>query len=194
MTGAGDAGPQPGPPEQRDLVVRALAGRRVEDPPDVGDQDREQHPGDGEPAGRAGRDLVDAADRDPQRHQSIPLRRGSSLSRSASPSRFEPSTTTRMATPGTMASRWVFQMKVVPWSSSAPQVYGTCGPRPRNDSDDSIRITPPNPKVIWTSSGPMRLGRMWRRMIRHGPAPMARAAVTYSRSRRASTWPRATRA
>ncbi len=44
-------------------------------------------------------------------------------------------------------------------------------------------MTPAKPKVAWTMSGDSVLGTTWRSMIRHGEAPMARAAWTNSRSR-----------
>ena len=49
-------------------------------------------------------------------------------------------------------------------------------------------------RVAATTIGLRALGNTWRRMMRHGPAPTARAAATYSRCRMASTWPRTIRA
>ncbi len=48
--------------------------------------------------------------------------------------------------------------------------------------------------VAATITGETTLGRMWRRMMRWGAAPMDRAASTYSRSFSASTSPRTMRA
>src|SRR5206468_9767606 len=49
-------------------------------------------------------------------------------------------------------------------------------------------------RLTWTISVERRLGRMWRRMMRAGRAPIARAASTKSRALSASTGPRTTRA
>ena len=48
--------------------------------------------------------------------------------------------------------------------------------------------------VARTSTGPSRFGRMSMNMIRHGPAPTARAASMYSLSLTEMVWPRTTRA
>ena len=48
--------------------------------------------------------------------------------------------------------------------------------------------------VASTSTGAIRLGRMSRTMIRHGLAPIDRAASMYSFSLMDSVWPRTTRA
>jgi hypothetical protein len=71
-----------------------------------------------------------------------------------------------------------FHRNDVPCSSIAPQVWSTCGPRPRNDSDASAAITLPKLSDTCTRIGAIRLGAMWRYKIRGVDAPSARAAMT----------------
>src|SRR5205085_2377077 len=81
-----------------------------------------------------------------------PRSRGSSTSRSASPSMLKPNTTTEIATPGQMAIQGALYMYVRPEPDSI-EPHDGCGggtPYPRNDSADSARITPPSPMVAAT--------------------------------------------
>ena len=66
--------------------------------------------------------------------------------------------------------------------------------RPRNDSEASVRMAQDRAMLTWTMSTDSRLGRMWRPISRGAPAPSARAASTKSRSLRARTGARTTRA
>ncbi len=65
-------------------------------------------------------------------------------------------------------------------------------PKPRNDSVLSTRIASATTSVAFTMIGPMQFGSTWRTMMRVFDAPIARAASTNSRSRRASVAPRTT--
>ena len=71
---------------------------------------------------------------------------------------------------------------------------GGGGPNPRNESELSVRIAEAMPNVIGTRIGARALGRMWRSMIRTGPAPTDRAAVTNSLCRSLRNSPRVSRA
>src|SRR5438067_8006839 len=72
-----------------------------------------------------------------------------------------------------------------------PQLGVSSGtPRPRNDSAASVTMTWANCSVATTTMAVRRLGWMWRTMMRPAWAPSARAASTYSFSRRDSTWAR----
>src|SRR5690606_1403943 len=108
VAGAGDLCPVEAAPLEGDVLVRADAG--------AGDQaavgqveqgDRDRQPGDREGAHLPRRQLVGAAQGDPA-HPPITWGFGSKRSRSPSPSRFEPSTTSMIASPGISASRCVF--------------------------------------------------------------------------------------
>ena len=67
-------------------------------------------------------------------------------------------------------------------------------PRPRNDSEASIRIVEPSCAVASTISGASVFGRMWRIAIRLSDIPVAFAASTNGCSRRLSVFERMTRA
>ena len=70
---------------------------------------------------------------------------------------------------------------------------GTGGwmPKPRYESPDSARITPATSIIAITIISGRTFGKMCRRMIRPGEAPMTLAAVTKSRSRSEKVCPRA---
>jgi hypothetical protein len=66
--------------------------------------------------------------------------RGSRMSRSASPSRFRPSATAKMARPGNVAVHHSVITVVRPSATMRPQSgVGGCAPRPRNDSERADR-------------------------------------------------------
>ncbi len=67
-------------------------------------------------------------------------------------------------------------------------------PRPRKLSTDSNRMMLPTDSVVATMIGETTLGRMCTAMMRHGPAPIERAAVTNSRARMRSASARTSRA
>ena len=67
-------------------------------------------------------------------------------------------------------------------------------PTPRNDSVASVMMAMARWMVAITSTGPMTLGRMWRRRMVKGPMPIRRAACTYSLLRSTSVEPRTVRA
>src|SRR2546426_666629 len=132
-----------------------------------------------------------------ERHpQPAPRRRGSSVSRSASPSKFEPKTARLIATPGNSTRCGAFcAYSAAETDSIRPQEgYGSGTPRPRNDSVASTRIALPSCAVQRTMNGPIVLGRMWRNAILRCRTPSARAASTYCISRIDSTLQRITRA
>ena len=63
-----------------------------------------------------------------------------------------------------------------------------------NDRVVSVRTAPAKISTVLATIRLMTLGRMWRRMIRPGPAPMTRARSTNARSRSDSVWLRMIRA
>ena len=67
-------------------------------------------------------------------------------------------------------------------------------PSPRKLSVASSRIASATPNVASTVSGPKMFGSTWRTRIDRSDTPTTRAAITYSASRSASTWPRRIRA
>ena len=67
-------------------------------------------------------------------------------------------------------------------------------PRPRKDRNDSRMITRATCSVAMTTIADIRLGRIWRKMIRRWLIPRARPAVMNSRSRIDSVSARITRA
>ena len=71
---------------------------------------------------------------------------------------------------------------------------GGLTPRPRNESDASSRIAQVATNAACTSSGPRQFGRMVRNRMRGVPAPIVRAATTYSRTFSCITLARASRA
>src|SRR5205814_3492661 len=109
-----------------------------------------------------------------------PRRRGSSVSRSASPSRLVPNTARLMARPGQITSHGAFSAySAAAIESMRPhEGYGSGMPRPRNESAASTRIEPPSCAVASTMKGPIVLGRMCRRATRTWRAPSARADST----------------
>ena len=75
-----------------------------------------------------------------------------------------------------------------------PQLgVGCCTPKPRKLRLDSVMIAPAKPNVAATTTGPMTLGRMWRKIMRWVGTPNATAAVTKSRLRKVRNWPRTRR-
>src|ERR1700712_1960764 len=86
-------------------------------------------------------------------HQSPCL--GSRISRSASPNRLAPNTTRLIARPGKITSQGAERMYSAADSESMrPQDgYGSGTPRPRNDSDASVRMVEPSCAVARTISG-----------------------------------------
>src|SRR5438309_741951 len=91
-----------------------------------------------------------------------PRRRGSSVSRSASPSRVVPNTARLMARPGQITSHGAFSAySAAAIESMRPhEGYGSGMPSPRNESAASTRIEPPSCAVARTMNGPIVLGRM----------------------------------
>src|SRR5262245_61045340 len=83
-------------------------------------------------------------------HDYLPRSRGSSVSRRASPSRFEPKTARLMAMPGKSTSQGAF------WANSAAETdsirphdgYGSGTPRPRKESAASTRMALPSCAVV----------------------------------------------
>src|SRR5262249_44096979 len=121
---------------------------------------------------------------------------GSRMSRSASPNRLVPNTARLMATPGKITSHGATRTYSAADSESIRPQEG-CGsgtPRPRNDSDASVRIAAPSCAVAITISGASVFGSTWRTATRNSLIPMARAASTNGCSRSASLWERMTRA
>src|SRR5438128_11466052 len=128
-------------------------------------------------------------------HRAAPRNRGSSASRSASPSMLNPKTASEIATPGHTAIHGARNMYVRPEPESIPPHDGKGGgtPKPRNESDDSARIVAPSAIGARMMIVAMTLGRMWRTMMRAWPQPSARAASTYVDWATAIAAPRITR-
>jgi len=55
---------------------------------------------------------------------------------------------------------------------------GGWAPIPRNPKAAASRIAVENPRVAWTITGAMQLGRITKNISRMGPAPLTREAVT----------------
>src|SRR6185503_11481002 len=116
--------------------------------------------------------------------------RGSIASRSASPSRLNPSTAAPIASPGNTdvhgACRSWYKSR--PSAIIEPQLgVGGWTPRPRNDSDDSAMMAPATPSVAAMTTGATTLGKIWLMSILTSPLPNARSACTNSSSRTTST-------
>src|SRR5260370_9856443 len=75
---------------------------------------------------------------------------------------------------------------------SEGMVGGT--PTPRKLSVASVRIASDRLIVAMTSAGPITLGSLWVRMIRHGLTPVTLAASTHALPRSTRTSPRTLRA
>src|SRR5262249_11284512 len=100
--------------------------------------------------------------------QRPPRNRGSSTSRSASPSMLNPNTASEIATPGHTAIHGARNMYVRPEPDNiAPHDgYGGGTPKPRNDSADSARMTAPSPIVARMMMVATTFGSRWRTMMR----------------------------
>src|SRR6185437_15506023 len=135
---------------------------------------------------------AEALDFELSRHERC---RGSSRSRSASPSRLVPNTVRLIATPGQITSHGAVRTYSAADSDSMRPQEG-CGsgtPRPRKESDASTRIAEPSCAVASTISGARVLGRRWRTAMRSSPMPTARAASTNGCSRSDRVLERTTR-
>ena len=118
------------------------------------------------------------------------------MSRNASPNRLVPNTARLMATPGKITSQGAVRTYSAADSDSMRPQDG-CGsgtPRPRNDSEASVRIAAPSCAVAITISGASVLGSTWRTAMRNSLMPTARAASTKGCSRSVSVLERMTRA
>src|SRR3954452_10399348 len=71
---------------------------------------------------------------------------------------------------------------------------GGCKPKPRNESVDSVRITPGIDSEAATMMGPSAFGSSSLKMIDGAEAPIARAASVYSLARSTRNSPRTRRA
>src|SRR4029453_16180444 len=95
-----------------------------------------------------GAGTVDQARADEDGRALHTLSRGSSVSRSPSPSRLMPSTVTRMARPGKVASHHAVDRYTRPSASMPPHVgVGGWTPSPRKDSADWRMVTRASPGV-----------------------------------------------
>src|ERR1019366_5892081 len=105
---------------------------------------------------------------------------GSRMSRSASPNRLVPNTARLIAIPGKMTSHGAVRTYSAADSDSMRphDGYGSGMPRPRNDSEASVRMVEPSWAVASTISGARVLGRTCRRAIRISLMPIDLAAST----------------
>src|SRR6185369_7346107 len=137
--------------------------------------------------------LADRQDRD-EGH--APRRRGSSVSRSASPNRLDPNTARLIARPGysTRCGAFCAYSAAETESMRPHDGYGSGTPRPRKDRAASTRMAAPSWAVHSTMKGPTVLGRTCRKAMRRWRSPSARAASMYCISRIDSTLARMMRA
>src|SRR5579885_109618 len=122
--------------------------------------------------------------------------RGSRMSRSASPNRLVPNTARLMARRGKITSQGAVRTYSAADSDNM-RPHDGCGsgtPRPRNDSEASVRMAAPSCAVAITISGAIVFGSTWRTAMRNSLMPTARAASTKGCSRSASVLERMTRA
>src|SRR2546430_7231159 len=120
---------------------------------------------------------------------------GSRASRKPSPRKLNAISVSESAIAGASTMGGEMRMAWKPAAAIAPQDgVGGGTPRPRKLRKASKRMAMGTPMVAWTIIGPSEFGRMWRKMIRFALAPPDRAASTNSRSRKASGWPRTSRA
>src|SRR6201999_164481 len=120
---------------------------------------------------------------------------GSRMSRKASPNRLVPNTARLIATPGKITSHGAVRTYSAADSDSIRphDGYGSGMPRPRNESDASVRMVEPSCAVASTISGASVLGSTWRSAIRVSLMPIDLAASTKGCSRSASVLARITR-
>src|SRR2546427_12886178 len=96
--------------------------------------------------------------------------------------RFTPRTVTRIARPGNVVNHHASVMYSRASETITPHVgVRPPTPRPKKLNPDSARIVVATENVAITMMTPRTFGTRWRRRIRDGDAPIARAARTYSR-------------
>ena len=105
------------------------------------------------------------------------------------------SKTIEMQNEGRSTGQGVVEKTMKPSLIMTPQVcVGGRMPIPKNESTDSVSMAPGIAKATVTMTGARMFGKTCLRMMRPGPAPIARAASTNSRFFVARTWPRTSRA
>src|SRR5262249_26091873 len=130
-----------------------------------------------------------------RRHQRLPARLGSKVSRSASPRKVKPGVGMMMGSPPAITGQGDSRMEEEPSLTVLPQEgVGGRTPRPRKLIPASIATTTGISMEATIRIGPMILGRMWVAMIRPEPAPSERSASTNSAWRTERVWVRAIRA
>src|SRR5690606_13090295 len=108
-----------------------------------------------------------------------PLPSGANTSRSPSPSRLMPSTSSASAVPGIAMSQNEKNIMFLASAIMRPQDgSGGCTPRPRNDRAASSRMALPASTVATTIRSGKTFGRTSPVMIRRREAPAASAAAT----------------
>ena len=108
--------------------------------------------------------------------------------------RYRHSTVRKIITPGGTTSHQARTKYEAPFVSMLPQLgVGGTMPRPRKLRADSSRMIAPISIAARMKMRGRTFGRMCRNMIRRSRAPIVRADVTNSRSRRLSVWPRTNR-
>src|SRR5690606_36178413 len=105
---------------------------------------------------------------------------GSSMSRSASPSRLKVKTVTIRASPGNVAIHHSPEaMKRAPSATRMPHSgVGGRTPRPRKDSPAALSTAQPRLTEAWMTRGEAILGKRKRVRMRRSPEPPTRAAST----------------
>src|SRR5882724_11362102 len=115
---------------------------------------------------------------------------GLSASFNPSPTRFIPSTVSKMAMPGIAVTYHAVRSTSRPAPMIVPQLITLGSPRPRKASPASVRMAVATISEPVTMTGASVLGRMCRKMMRASFMPIAMHACTNSRLRRAMTSPR----
>src|SRR5262249_23096761 len=117
------------------------------------------------------------------------LSRGSTMSLRPSPRRLNPSTVTKMASPGNVENHQASGRYCRLSAMANPQSgSGGVAPMPRKPNTAATKIVKPMPIVARTMTGEIELGRICRNRMRAAPAPMHWSASMNSEtlSRRAS--------
>src|SRR6185437_14621067 len=120
-------------------------------------------------------------------------RRGLSASLSPSPIRLMASTVSRIAAPGIAQSQGARCRNSRPAPTMKPQLMRFGSLRPRNESDDSVRMAVATMSEPVTITDERRFGRMCTKITRASLIPMPMHASTNSRLRIAMNSPRTSR-
>src|SRR5439155_6917858 len=176
-------------PEHRDRRDRLPRAALADEPDDLAGRDVRLCQLDHAPISEAD---LQVANRELHRRS---IRRGSSTSRSPSPSRLNASAATRIAAPGNVTSHHCVVKYDWPWLTISPHSgVGSCAPRPRNDNAAAVRMIPPTSSDACTITGVIEFGSTCRSNVRTGGTPSARAPSMNGLPATDAACPRARRA